>query len=370
MSKQINRLRKLEEQLLTSTHNWNRKKWLDFYEEEYKLSQETFNADLTDYNHLLNEHHNPMYDPSDKKTIKETKIAYCNYDRSKGRYVLIKNASGVYYTYFNHSQRFFQNDLNQLEYLIDSNRSFFDQNFVNLFKVFKDNEDRKSEPLGWDPVLLNKVTPMGNDNSFGIFLKAIRNKQPLEITYADLHNNNHLKTKRIFPMMLREYTNGWITGWYLLSVEIEGTPKQLNLKLNKIRVFALDRITAVKQLDYYPEVIFEEGFNPADYFKYTIGISRSNLVQIVENKRVVLETISKESIWIYDYLKKYPFHPTQKILEDNREMRYLKFSIQVEENWELEQFLLKYATDIRVVNPLSIKSKIEGMLRDGSYYYS
>ena len=83
MSKQINRLRRLEEQLLTSTHNWNRKKWLDFYEEEYKLSQETFNADLTDYNHLLNEYHNPMYDPSDKKTFKETRIVYCFYDRSR-----------------------------------------------------------------------------------------------------------------------------------------------------------------------------------------------------------------------------------------------------------------------------------------------
>ena len=171
-------------------------------------------------------------------------------------------------------------------------------------------------------------------------------------------------------MMLREYTNGWINGWYLLSVEIDGTPKQLNLKLSKIMVFGLDRITAVKQLDYNPEVIFEEGFNPADYFKNTMGISRSNLDNIVENKRVVLETITKESIWIYDYLKKYPFHPTQNILEDNREMKYLKFSIQVEENRELEQFLLKYATDIRVVNPRNIKLKIEGMLRDGLSFYT
>jgi predicted DNA-binding transcriptional regulator YafY len=51
-------------------------------------------------------------------------------------------------------------------------------------------------------------------------------------------------------------------------------------------------------------------------------------------------------------------------------MKYLKFSIQVEENWELEQFLLKYATDIMVVSPQSVRDRIENLLEEGLNYYA
>ena len=365
MSSQIVRLRRLEELLLNTTRLWSRSELIAYYEDRYQKSKETVSDDIRLYNDLLNEYHNPEYSEYDKFS----QIKYCFWNKSLKCYQLLSNSAGVYYTYFNHSQRFFHNDLNQLEYLIDVNRSFFDQNFINLFKVFKDNEDRKSDPLRWDPVVLNKVTPIGNDKSFGVFLRAIREKQPVEITYGNLSPNQSLVQYNLYPLMLREYTNGWITGWYLLAVVIEDFPQRLQLKLNKIRVFALDRITRVNLLEYRPQVVFEKGFNPADYFKYTMGISRFNLIKIVENMKITIETINKEKVWIYDYLKKYPFHSTQKIVEDNSETKYLKFSIQVEENWELEQFLLKYANEIRVVSPQRVRDQIESLLEEGLRYY-
>jgi predicted DNA-binding transcriptional regulator YafY len=170
--------------------------------------------------------------------------------------------------------------------------------------------------------------------------------------------------------MLKEHSNGWISGWYLLGIVIDNAfPDKIHLKIKNIRLFSLNRINDAVTLNYKPEVIFERRFNPSDFFKYTIGLFRVNLLQIVTHKKVIIETTGAPTSWIYDYIKAYPIHSTQTVIDDKKEDKYMKFSLMVEENPELEQFLMKYSNEIRVVSPVELKTKIKKRLEVALGHY-
>ena len=146
--------------------------------------------------------------------------------------------------------------------------------------------------------------------------------------------------------MVKEYNNGWYTGWYLLGFPVTETNRKITLDIKPLRLLALDGIKEVVPLDLRLEIVVAKGFNPSDYFQNSMGIIRSNLKVDLKPEVIILETI--KGSWIYDYIKEYPIHKSQHIIEDDIQKRKLKFKIKVEVDDDLKRFLMKYSDEIKV----------------------
>jgi predicted DNA-binding transcriptional regulator YafY len=101
-------------------------------------------------------------------------------------------------------------------------------------------------------------------------------------------------------------------------------------------------------------------------------VFRQNLKnQFLQPEKVVIQTVKKEEpkqSWIYHYLKKYPIHPSMKIIEDDGN-NFLKLQFNLEIDQELEDFLFKYARDIEVVYPTTLRETIIDAFRKASSVY-
>lgn len=209
--------------------------------------------------------------------------------------------------------------------------------------------ESEHKPLEWNPLELIG-TRCGSQN-LDIILDSIYKKQPIRVMRERFGKKG--TTYEILPLLIKEYHNGWYTGWYVLGFPITEETQKIILDIKPLRLLALDGIKEVIPISRTLKITIPEGFNPSDYFKNSMGIIRSNLKGELHPEPVELQTV--EGSWIYDYLKEYPVHSSQEILFDNPEKRILRIRLTVEVDDDLRQFLMKFSQEITVISNLNFQ---------------
>jgi hypothetical protein len=252
---------------------------------------------------------------------------------------------------FSINHRLTNSELNAIARKLSFNKHLFEggkhESLVNKLRSIALMLDFESEhePLGWNPLELIG-TRCGSQN-LDVILDSIYKKQPIRVMRERFGKKG--TTYEILPLLVKEYHNGWFTGWYVLGFPISEETQKITLDIKPLRLLALDGIKEVIPLPRKIKITIPKGFNPSDYFKNSMGIIRSNLKSELNPEPIELETY--EESWIYDYLKEYPVHASQKILFDNPEKRVLRIRLEVEVDDDLRQFLMRFQKEIRVNAP-------------------
>ncbi|MFM7019231.1 MAG: helix-turn-helix transcriptional regulator, partial [Aquirufa sp.] len=159
------------------------------------------------------------------------------------------------------------------------------------------------------------------------------------------------------PLLLKEYNNGWYTGWYLLFQPASAEDTLIRLDLNQLRVFALDRITGIRVVKKEPKIRKAADFQPADYFNASLGVFRSSTMKAETIRIEVLK-----SSWMFNYLLKYPIHASQQLSEEQEDSAVFQYKLEIEQ--ELENFLIRYAAEMRILAPEKLKISIQNQLQE------
>lgn len=170
---------------------------------------------------------------------------------------------------------------------------------------------------------------------FDDVLKAITEKKPVRVTYHKFESSEpHVHT--FHPYFLKEYRGRWYALGY-------------SEQRQHILTLALDRMKKVEAA----HVAFREneGLKPKEYFEHTLGITLGpGPVEDIE-------------LWfsptVAPYLTTQHVHHTQRTLREDDEG--LVIGLRLIPNPELQQLILSYGADVRVLKPLTLKKQIEGV---------
>lgn len=178
-----------------------------------------------------------------------------------------------------------------------------------------------------------------------VLVNAIKCNTTINLVYKRFDAADN-KAHLVCPYLLKEYRN----RWYLLGHE---------KKANKIKTFALDRISEV-QVVSKERFIHTKDFSPELYFKNTIGVTYH------DNKPV--DVVLSFSPLQGNYIKTQHLHQTQEILTEND--KEFRIKIKVVPNYELISTILSYGAEVKVVSPASVKNKIEKIAADTLKLYN
>lgn len=168
-------------------------------------------------------------------------------------------------------------------------------------------------------------------NHLGPLFNAIVSKRVLSLTYQPY--NGDVMNFNFHPYFLKQYNN----RWFVFGLHEEFKISEWNLALDRIVKF---EETALKYIE--TEIDWE------DYFYDIIGVSRPYDAELVEVKLL----FSSETA---PYVVSKPIHASQKhkVTEEGLEVR-----IKVIPNYELEQVILSYGGNVKVLSPDEVKRKI------------
>lgn len=194
-------------------------------------------------------------------------------------------------------------------------------------------EDKLGRKKNTTPVIGYEKNPFltGIEN-LSVLYNYIVNKQVLKISYQ--HFTQGEMVHIMHPYYLKQYNN----RWFLFGITEQNKEVLTNL--------ALDRIANIELAGtpYIPNTSFDF----EEYFDDVVGVS---VPRSGEPEKVVLKISEKQ----YPYIKTKPLHPSQAELDkDNRIIQLDVFL-----NWELESIILSYGDDIEVIEPISLRERIQ-----------
>lgn len=227
--------------------------------------------------------------------------------------------------------------------------------------------EKGNELIHWSPVSLIKEGERKGQENFDNLIKHIQNRECIKINYHKLDGS--FKAHHCLPVLIKEYNSGWYTGWYLLALPIKSDQNFYLANLNDLIVYALDRIENIELSELNPKIKINKSFNPHEYFNHVFGIIRNNLSQNSTTKVEKVQIETTDENWIYDYIIKYPIHHTQQIIKKDEKKRYIKFSIDIEIDTELENYLFKHSRELRVTKPEHLREKIVERLKSAYNRY-
>lgn len=179
---------------------------------------------------------------------------------------------------------------------------------------------------------------------FSVLLQAIVAKQVLLIRYFS-YKKQQEKSVIIHPYYLRQYNN----RWFLFG---------LNDDSRLIDNLAFDRIQEITAIikTYIPN----EALDFFEFFDDMIGVSR----KLEDTPEEVRLFVSNQQL---PYVLSKPLHGTQRIIERNESGAII--SIKVILNFELEQTILSFGENIKVLNPEYLVRKITDRIKMMSAMY-
>jgi predicted DNA-binding transcriptional regulator YafY len=181
-------------------------------------------------------------------------------------------------------------------------------------------------------------------NYFGELFNAILNKKVLKVKYKSFKSNEIIQ-QTIHPWYLKQYNNRWFL--FGKNPEYEG-----------ITNLALDRIEG-EILPVNQTFIENTEVNFDEYFEDIIGVTKSAGKQV-----------EKVKLWFSPaqapYIHTKPLHGTQKEKWDESG---LIITIEVIPNVELEQLILRYGENCKVIEPEELKLKMRERLNDALKKY-
>jgi len=166
---------------------------------------------------------------------------------------------------------------------------------------------------------------------FEQFVNSIINKKEVQIAYQAFGKE---KTDEflIHPYLIKEYKN----RWYIIA---------LNVALNEIRIYGLDRIVSISEMNSN----FIESFDHQTYFKHALGITVHN-----NTKPVQIELLfSNEDA---PYILSNRIHATQKVISHAK--NGLKISLTLHPSYELTMLIRSYGSGVKVIKPKWLKDEI------------
>jgi len=194
-----------------------------------------------------------------------------------------------------------------------------------------------------NPELIIQTDTIQYSSTSGLFEKivpAIDEKINISFKYQKFHTNEKGNERIISPYLLKEFKN----RWYVLG---------LSISENKIKTFALDRITDLKHTG--EQYIKSPTFDPAKYFKHSFGITTpSAKIQVVKLQ------FSKQQI---PYVKSLSIHPTQVIIKETAD--FITVTIEVIPSYELYEYILGKIPHIKVISPRTIANHVSNLLKEG-----
>ena len=183
----------------------------------------------------------------------------------------------------------------------------------------------------------------GMDNFTPLF-NAIVEKQPLKLTYQS-YKQDSKETIIVHPYYLKQYNKRWfLIAW--------------NDEFNFMANYAFDRIKDIENADvaYKPTDV-----NWLDYFDEMIGVSKDTRTE----PQKVLLWVSNAS---WPYVKTKPLHgATQRLVNMDETGAYI--TIEVYLNYELEQQILSFGENMKVLEPETLRERMKQRLRDAFKLY-
>lgn len=234
---------------------------------------------------------------------------------------------------------FSQAELDTLdEALIMLNRLNGNAGFDWVSEFIANFEDKLGRKKNTTPVIGYEKNPFltGIEN-LSVLYNYIVNKQVIKISYQ--HFTQGEMVHIMHPYYLKQYNN----RWFLFGITEQNKEVLTNL--------ALDRIANIELADtpYIPNTSFDF----EEYFDDVVGVS---VPRSGEPEKVVLKISEKQ----YPYIKTKPLHPSQAELDkDNRIIQLDVFL-----NWELESLILSYGDDIEVIEPISLRERIQKRVKN------
>ena len=313
--------------------------------DQVSYSERSFSRDLKALKEKLAERY-----PS----LEEAEGDLIRYSKSENRFYYVRDDISAF-------PSFSEKELDQIASIIDFNKHLFTggngNGIVNKLRAISlENNLLKHEDLAnWPAIeLINEGDRSGSEH-VKFLVDAISGKKCIEISHKGLIATSKIKTINGLPLLIKEYNNGWYTGWYLLFQEISDS--QIRISLDKLRLFALDRIETIRLSPTNFKTRIHPDFQPSDFFKNSLGLFRGASAA----ERILIK-IGEDS-WIREYITKYPIHFSQKSIDT------LHFELSLEINEELENFLLRYSTELQVIDPPILREKVRKKLEKALSHY-
>ena len=242
---------------------------------------------------------------------------------------------------FNVSKRTFQRDLDDIRslYNIDivydfSRKVYFidleeqpelNERILEAFDTFNalNITDRLSNYIHFE-----KRRPQGTENLYGL-LHAIKNKVQISFSYKKFWEDE-MSQRTAEPYALKEFKN----RWYVLAND---------LKDNKVKSFALDRLTELEITRKKFQLPID--FDVTEHYKYCFGI-------ISPNEHQPQEVILSFDPFQGKYIKTLPLHESQVILKDHEEELLIKLTLFLTHDFLME--ILSYGDNVKVIQPESL----------------
>ena len=121
-----------------------------------------------------------------------------------------------------------------------------------------------------------------------------------------------------------------------------------DLKDNKVKSFALDRLTELEITN--KKFQLPNNFNTNEHFKFSFGIISPNGH---EPKEVILSFDPFQG----KYIKTLPLHESQVILKDNEQELLIKLSLYLTHDFFME--VLSFGENVKVIQPESLISDLK-----------
>lgn len=199
--------------------------------------------------------------------------------------------------------------------------------------------EKTDEVVGFD----ENLDLVGMDNFTPLF-NAIVDKRPLKLTYQSFRHGSE-DTIVVHPYYLKQYNKRWfLIGW--------------NDDEDFMANFAFDRI---KQIDNAKVPYKPTDVNFFDYFDEMVGVSKD---MRTEPQKVML-WVSNSS---WPYVKTKPLHgATQRLVKMDETGAYI--TIEVYLNYELEQQILSFGENVKVLEPIELKERMKQRLSEAVNNY-
>lgn len=182
-------------------------------------------------------------------------------------------------------------------------------------------------------VFLEKRKSLGTEHIHGI-IHAIQNLYILKFTHKK-HWEDFSTQREVKPIALKESQQ----RWYLIAWD---------KKDERVKTFGLDRISNLKITDTKFKAI---SYNVEKEFQHAFGVQTDEPVQ-----KVVLEFS-----WLQgNYIKSFPLHESQHILEENGETVLIVIHIHTTNDFIME--LLKYGSNVKVLEPISLQNEMKSRI--------
>lgn len=242
-----------------------------------------------------------------------------------------------------------ESDLDAVRFAANTLLQFKD---VEMFKEFGNAIDKiveritlssnaKHQPELTEFVQFETAYSVGGGEYLPQLLEAIQKSVAVYFEYENF-NSKTVKSRKVTPLLLKEYRN----RWYLISYD---------LVKDRITTYALERI---KKMELSAEkVVKPHHFQPKEFFNYAIGISTKETAPEI----IVFEADDVAS----KYLIAQPLHHSQKIVAQTENT--VTFQLEVYISEELIRSLLSFGGEINVKAPQilvnDMKTRVEQMMK-------